>query len=327
MFTYDGRNIWSIVKSHLFRLFHRVLPDLAGDAEMVKRLCNTLGVDVVVSAGEWQPRQRAGVIGARAAGAKTVSVQRGDITGYPGWGEPLFADVIAVNGPYVSDVLVEAEIPRERIRVTGNPRFDKLVDPSAVFGDGTESHRLLGLPESAQLVAVMTNPIDLNERLSHVERYIRGVLEFARDHSDVFVVIKLHPSESDWSIYERIMTADGIENVLLLKDFDPMQLIHDSDAVITTISTTGNEAIFLGKPLVAINLTSEPDFMEYTASSTAIAARRYEDIGSAISRALYDAKARRDMALSRADFIARHAYRIDGNSTSRVVDVIEELSG
>jgi UDP-N-acetylglucosamine 2-epimerase len=132
----------------------------------------------------------------------------------------------------------------------------------------------------------------------------------------------MHPSEKDFYFYERIKKATQADNVTIIKDFNTPQLLHDATTVVTTISTTGDEAIFLGKPLIVVNLTNEPDFMPYAGSRAAITVREKSKVFEAVRSVIYDRAIREELQAGRREYIAEHLLSDDGMSAIRCVQVL-----
>jgi UDP-N-acetylglucosamine 2-epimerase len=171
----------------------------------------------------------------------------------------------------------------------------------------------------------MTNPVTLNEKASHAEEYVSGLLEAEQSDATLHFVIKLHPNESDIAFYERIRDRVGARNVTVIKELDTPQLLFDADVVVTTISTTGEEAIFLGKPLVVVNLTNEPDFMPYVGSPAAITVRERSQLEPALREALTDSDSQARLREGRKAYVAEHFLSDDGNSSVRCAELIRGL--
>lgn len=86
----------------------------------------------------------------------------------------------------------------------------------------------------------------------------KKILEISDRHQDWIFVIKLHPNQDlDENIYVT-------ENVYKTKDIDLKALLYLCDVAITKDSTTGLEAVLIGKPLINILLSeTRLDYSEY----------------------------------------------------------------
>src|SRR5207253_1225647 len=75
-------------------------------------------------------------------------------------------------------------------------------------------------------------------------------------------VFKLHPADMP-SPYLRIIKAQGATNIKVLQDTDVIPVLAQAHLVVTLFSTTGIEAMLLGKPLIQVNLSGQPDRVSY----------------------------------------------------------------
>jgi hypothetical protein len=176
-FRHYNIDLLSMSCTHLLRLILKSLPYLVESAVCAYWYFKDYHAELVVTPGEWNAQSRACIIAAKHAGLKTVSLQRGDITNYPGWGGPIFSDVMCVNGPSVKQALVSRGVSKGKLVVTGDPRLDAWGrDKDFIFQTG-ESYHVLSIPPEKKIVAIMTNPVNLNEKASHAVDYITALLE------------------------------------------------------------------------------------------------------------------------------------------------------
>ena len=95
--------------------------------------------------------------------------------------------------------------------------------------------------------------------------------------------------------------------------------------MLTINSTAAIEAIILDKPVIVVNLTGEVDIMPYAQSGAALGVYKEEELVSAINDALNDKNTIRQLKEARKMFESEHAYKVDGKSTERVVELIERI--
>ncbi len=279
--------------------------------------------------GRWE---RATVLAARSLGIPTIGCQHGVIHphhhGYnlpreaflgfdgDGHGAAPLPDRLALYGSAYRDLLVSWGWPADRLVVTGHPRMDRLASlparadrPGAAPGTILWATQRQGFPHDQCVV----------ER----EAMLRSIVALSGESStgdEVRLVWKPHPNESDadafaesspsWSDASRLVTMAG-------RSDDIFGLIRAADVVVTRDSTTAIEAGHLGTPVVVLNLSGEPDRVDYVEAGLAYGAYDEPSLASVLSglRAGED-----PLGASRKAYAESHLGPMDGASTSRWCD-------
>jgi len=323
-FIHDDIDFKAISLVFFCRVIMSNLSYLVGNCRWMRKYLSVNKTSAIVTPGEWDAQSRVCVIAAKSCGVQTYSVQRGDITSFPGWGGPIFSDFMTLNGPEVKKSMVSMGVPETKLAITGDPRFDPWINNKSIVFKDKITYDELNIPKKCKIVAVMTNPVTLNEKISHTEAYINGLLDVTKNNRDLYLVIKLHPSEKDKCFYEKLRDNKEVGNVTIIRHYNTPQLLNDAAVVVTTISTTGEEAIFLGKPLVVVNLTNEPDFMPYAGSDAALTVRRRGDLDCILMSALNDQKVRDLLRVGRCEYVTKYMLSDDGCSSERCAKFIVE---
>ena len=243
-------------------------------------------------------------------------------------------DYLGVFGRRSRAVMEDHGIESDRIFEVGNPRFDTYFKNDELRR--SVRHKL-GIPNGAVMAAFMSIPPSgggVGEReggltLAEYQALLDAVYQVPETLSQVFLVAKPHPEEYQYlRMHERFRDqyAGRDRSVITFRDNSAHEIINASDVVITLQSTTGLEAIYLGKPLIVLNLTGRKELTDYVSSGAAYPARSKEELTAAI-RVLVEQKA----ALSENYQEAQARYLCDslscpGKSASRCADVIINLS-
>jgi hypothetical protein len=82
------------------------------------------------------------------------------------------------------------------------------------------------------------------------------------------------------------------------------------------------EAVALNKPVIVLNLSGEPDIVDYVEQGVALGVYREEDLKPSIEKLLKDDS---ELAKNRGAYIEKYLYKIDGKATERVLKLIEEI--
>jgi UDP-N-acetylglucosamine 2-epimerase len=91
--------------------------------------------------------------------------------------------------------------------------------------------------------------------------------------------------------------------------------------MITRVSTAAIEAVAMNKPVIVLNLSGEPDPVEYVKEGVAYGVYNRDNLEQAILKLLEEDS----LSKSREQYIKKYLYKIDGKATERVVDIIKDL--
>ena len=141
---------------------------------------------------------------------------------------------------------------------------------------------------------------------------------------DVVLVIKQHPGEAEEytkAIMEHLKNYK-INAIITPKNSDTYEQIYICDLMIARHSTTAMEAVALNKPIILLNLSGEPDPVEYVKEGVAIGVYKEEELKPVIERLLKDDS---ELVRNRKKYIRKYLYKIDGNATERVAKVVDEM--
>jgi len=266
---------------------------------------------------------------AQAARVPTLMLQFGLITAHPLWAAPIAADIAALDG----DASVEAlravgNVSGAELQVTGQPKHDLLLAEAATASK-TEICRKHGLDPGRPIVLYACHAFgeqsgrfqrNAVER-SQLEREIEAVYRAMGHLAGVQLAIKPHPNE-DMAFHQALLERlGGPDCHLFPKDELIYPLLFACDVLVTHHSTVGVEAVVLGKPVVIVNLTGQPDVFPYVQSGVALPAYRDAEVEPALQRALFDEEARRTLEEGRPRFICQYALRGDPPPSDRIADL------
>jgi len=314
--AYQGLPLLSIMKDSFDYCFSKVFTQLITLIEIIQHIIKTERPDIIIVLDD---RGRFGRTVTRIGSLKnipTLILQHGAVADHPLFG-PIFADKMAVFGERSKKVLVKRGVEPEKLVGTGQPRFDKLVGKD--FAGKKEIYHQLNINDDKGLV-VLTTQLDDSEG----EAVFRNVADAMKKFPEKHLIVKVHPGGSI-DFYQRIANEMGINNVVITKNIDLYGLLNACDVMLTSFSTTGLEAMILGKPVITINLTGIPDIVPYAESGAAIGVCKPEELASAINSALYDEKTRKSLEEMRKKFVYESAYKMDGKASERVAGLIEEM--
>jgi len=217
----------------------------------------------------------------------------------PGYGEHL-----AVLSGEVARSLIDAGFPEDRIRITGNPAFDRL-EPRADDGERRAALRAeLGLadktvilfPTAGASVSMIGRPfLDLTEVVAVLEA-------FCKERPAYSYVVRPHPNRSD-------SLPPGTRHGVLDDGLSPEDAILVSDIVLVEASTMGLQAALTGKPVICIGFA---DYVLYPGFGLGQAAATLDEAVDML---------RADRVQLRFDF----EMPVLGTATANVLDLVDDI--
>lgn len=219
--------------------------------------------------------------------------------------------------------------PADRVRITGNPRYDG-IDMDRVRVEGKALRERLGL--SGRLVGFLSNPIDdqgfctTEEKLGLFERFTASAAPTLAKH-DVTVVVKLHPREDAAAFRDvaaRLGARPGCPRIVVAADAPILPLLSALDAGVVLTSTVGLEAMLFGVPVGALEIPRAGHVFDYVESGAAVPLHADERAAREVAALLTESA--EQQATARARYVHDHlAHR--GEAGARMAAVLREAAG
>ena len=300
--------------------------------ELMKRAIEIEKPDLILITCEYCLLGRAAVVAGKLKGVPSLAVQHGNIHPYHiGYYHPAeeisdeitpqycpIPDKTVVYSSYDKDLLLNiGHYPSDSVVVTGSSRYDILNHADKIY-DKNKIFKELGLDQNKKMVlwTTQTHGLPLGENMQN----ILAIYNTVRSLKDVQLVIKLHPGEDQRAtLYKK---DKSFTPVIVGKKADTYALLYACDLMITRHSTTASEAVALNKPVIILNLSGESDPVEYVKEGVALGVYDEKDLKATVEKLLQDDS---ELAKNRKKYIEKHLYKIDGNATERVVNLIEEM--
>lgn len=305
------------------REFVRLVPAVAAGEHIVFRHRPAL----IVSADDADQRCRVFSLLARSADIPTLLVQQGlSFKDYPEWRFLSHGMVAAMGESSLADMIAQGVDP-DRIVVTGHPGFDSLV--STDRADMLKVRQELAVSEHHRLVLFASQPsyIGAFDQPQKRTEMIKTVVRVVGSVKDVTLVIKPHPGEKRNELAALIGNASHV--VLTDGAVSIAPLIKACDVFVTFFSTTALQALYVGKPVITIDVPGNGGGRLYTDSHATWVARSAEDLKTHITN-LCSAERVEYMKLkeeARRRFLHEMVHHVDGKATERVVQVVADLLG
>ncbi len=339
LFWYKGVSLWDTLKGELRLRFYTYFPILINDIEISKKIIEIEDINIIVVSDQGDFRNKSLLVAAYPRKIPTLILQTGVMAGSIvffehgcAFGEldgspskrPLFPDKFSVYGDGSKDILKEARYPfYNSIIVTGQPRYDILARASEIY-DGEKFRHDLNIAPGKKLVLITMQP---STTFANMEIFLKNILQALKDDPQIQIVIKPKPDPSDTleKRYKQLAEEMRSEVIVLPRNSDTNEALYACDVLITFYSTVALEAMMLGKPVVTVNLTNQPDPVPYAQSDAALGVYKTKDIAPAVKKALDDPETRKRLESSRQKYLYKQCYKIDGQAAKRIVALIYKM--
>lgn len=227
---------------------------------------------------------------------------------------------IAAWGGFSKRTFLSRGVPASAIHITGNPTFDELPRTGKESKTKPGKTRIILFAASDMVGARLWSEgetIGMFRALAEATAKIKGAK----------LVIRPHPSE-DMAMYAPIKR--DYPNVAVSKEGKLFEVIRQSDAVLTEVSTVAFEAILMGKPIGIVDFTDR-DVSQiypeaYIKSGAAISITDPGKCAGQLSALLSDRWLLSSLAQGRKRFIADQVDQTNGKASKRVAWLIMKLA-
>ena len=325
--SFDRSNekfIFKLLKNHIATSLF-----LISDILSMKNAISSIRPGAVLTSCEYCKMGRAATVVCNQAGIPSIALQHGILTPVH-WGyifckpeevsfvdatnsRPLPRYTLLYGKSYKKLLTNSSNYPENSLIVTGQPRYDHLYK----IADSMDKNKFLADHKLKSPLIVWTSQGDLSE--PETRENIASFLSILKSFPQISLFIKPHPNENDLSIYEPLT---GCRNVTLSREIDLYKLLNVCSIMITKNSTTAMEAAALDRPVIVLNLSGEPDIVDYVEEGIALGVYRSEDLVPAVRALLKDDSTQK---ANRAKYIERYLYKIDGNSSRRVANFVQKV--
>ncbi len=338
-FIYDGIDIYRLLRWELSsQLLSNEVPYHLVVARAVHRAVKAHPVQRLVSFLELYPFSRAVFYGAKKANPYilTVAYQHANITKMRLWytyqpkeilprtPDGLNIDVMPIPDRYLFqgaaglDIIRSSGYPEERCLLTGSPRYDELANRVRKgLANGSISTEGFRTPRSNGMRRVLISP---SLARSDAQELIEVMLAACKSRGDCELLVKLHPECRIEGHVELLRKKFDFRHIHVVEG-DIYDLIEDSDLIVTNYSTTGDEAIALGRPVICYT-GLRPCAASFLDVPAAPIVHNTDEMKEAIDGMFYDDQYRGSYWLQRDSLVQGSFYRLDGLAKERVLEAL-----
>ncbi len=226
---------------------------------------------------------------------------------------PLIVDYIAVWGPVFKKILIKKKVSPKRVAVIGIPRMDFLVEKKF---NAKAFKKKINVKEEDRLIVMA-----YGSGRGNLHKLIKMVSVTLRKFPNTKLVLKMHPVEIK-NKYERIIQDIG-KNAIVLYNENLYELLDSAEAIITIGSTTGLEAMVLGKPVIIFPNEGE-DFSIYRNTNAVLRASNQKELENSLKLVFDKGKEFDELEKNMQKFVFDYGFKQDGMASQRFVKLVKK---
>jgi hypothetical protein len=287
---------------------------------LMMRIIELYGAKVLCTPHNTENIVKSLTAGCKQVGIPVIGVTRSTAIRTPVYGT-FICDRVLVSGDYAKDVISSWGFEEDKIAVVGSPVFDellsKLKDKDIIE---RKTRNTLGINPKFHIVIYLTQ--SRSGRFCHQERLneIRTIYNVVKEIDDVFLIVKIHPTESDIEVYTKVAKEIGLNKYTIVKnELSLDDLVLTSTVAITKDSTTGFNALIGGCKLIVVGFhdkTFSNNF--FVEAGVALTAASSEELYNNIIKALTENGEERNQNSKITNFLEDHFYKLDCKSAERI---------
>lgn len=304
--------------------------------EAAKRIIEEEEPNIVLMHDEYGALQLSIIRAASERGIPTVSLQHGLVSeeqvSYVHEPEHIRGEQHDLLFPIPDKMCVWSEVAKQNLIeiakfppsvpiVTGDPKIDFLPAAIKSFNHEKITGRL-GIPKRNKIIMFATENLPSEHEKSLITT---TVFKAAKSLSECYLIVKMHPNETDASYYERAAKEAGLQDYSIVRNVNLYELLYISNLVVLSYSTVAVEAMRMGKPVISLNLNGLHDNVSFIKSRKAIVIRNPDELLSAIHKYLNDTDKVQEVVEKAKVFAEQELGVADGKSSDRIVKLILQL--
>jgi len=237
-------------------------------------------------------------------------------------------DLLLAAGDSQTEYLEKNSVPAERIASVGMSRYDQLEDFQKEYSPA-QSRAFLNIPNEFQNYILFDPNYTLRGFLTLQEQSLvtEALLNFAREHPAMAIIIKPHPAHSPGWL-ENLIAYFSLPNVFLIeKNMLPYHALNVADLLITKCSTIALEAMLFQKPVVSVLLDGGERFRIYgdAVERADSIASLIEILGQMVGDAGWRQKWVENQMVKQAEFLKHYFSSAKGNSSQLAAEAIDKF--
>jgi len=232
------------------------------------------------------------------------------------------ADKICIYGLQGKETLVSLGLEKDRIVITGNPKYDYMKLNNYVNSRKMLS-KIIKISNEKKLVVIAMSRWHEKD-----EYWFSKIIQFCNNNG-YEIVIKMHPrykrdpniSENKFRLIEE--SCKGL-NYHFTYDIDVNILVSGADLLISDFSNVAIEGILLGTPVINVNFANEEltKFQNFHECGAAFYVKEYEQLEKKILKIFNQENFEQEIKEGRQKMVKMYNYYNDGNATQRIFELL-----
>ncbi|MBU1632521.1 MAG: UDP-N-acetylglucosamine 2-epimerase [Nanoarchaeota archaeon] len=330
IFKISDINIWPLVEPQLSCYFNVRLKDHLISLIAVDNVISSIKPKIAVTPTETSEFDKGLFVSCQRNKIPVISIQHGlfnDLRCIHDKGEVSLKEIkpeycpiptiTTVYGNCDKDFLIKkGNYPENSVIVTGNHRYDVYINLHKRI-DKNQVYKELKIDSSKKNILIATQPFP---HTPDREKLIKIVSEAVKTIKDIQLIIKVHPEESV-RLYEKIVKNNDVKAIITKYDIN--KSLYICEILVTVSSTVGLEAAILEKPVIIISSIKTYDTTDFVKKGIALKAYDSKELKKLISKISFNSKTKFKLHEKRKKYIYDHCYKMDGKSSERIVNLIE----
>jgi hypothetical protein len=330
LMKYRDIKLLDVMKSELLNPFSRTFFEFVEALEYLRSIDK---LDLIAVGSDRRPHEKLSIHFGKLNQVPTLNIQyaAGAQTqmAFKVGSVKLISDKMAVWGKVFKDAFVKLGIKSKKVVVTGNPRFDILINLKKSFNkESFKKDKKISPDKKVLLVA--TGPLSYksyednwNEIIEEMVIFYQTLGRIIEKTPDLQIIFKPHPRDN--FEFFRDIVREVPNSIVFGKEIDTYELVCACDVLITKNSTVGFEAMVLEKPVICFDFIGRLERNEYVSSGAAIGVSDIEELEPAIKNAVENQDVMKNLRNMQKKFVYERGYKLDGHSSRRVADLICDM--
>ena len=321
IYTFNNINIKNVIEPLIIRTYLFSINSII-NTNLIQEIIRKNNSEMLIMPHIAENIVKSFFAGTNIAKKKSIGIKRG--TTYKSSELGTFnGDILLVPGQYSKKMFIESGIKKEKIHVTGLPMFDDLINKTKRNEELSKHIRKkISIDKKKSIITYLTQSLGGTFYEKQREIEIRNIFSVLKELDNLFLIIKIHPTEKGTEIYKKLIKEMDISNYAILKRSDLLDdILVASDIALTKHSQTGFNAIIARCKLIVLGFhdnTFSNNF--FSQGNVAISVSDKKELKKSITTSLNNKNLIPQSIVD--EFIKMHYYKMDGKSADRIKNIL-----